>query len=328
MQMHVHQVQINVSESSKIQLAIGLHESQAHTLATEGTLLLTSSTSSYAVVSFEIGAHMWCSGFWHATGTFATELLPLPAVALHPAHHLQQSTASVAGWQQNVVLVRLGQDQEHLLPGLINSALLTTVNVTHRALRRTRALRRQSSTAVMVQEAQTSPYGEAEEPKGMEEEAQLLTSLQEIPIISKCWLRPAQAGGLNLTVRCSRMLTCLRPATCVFAAGFQILPAKLPAPAFSSCGHTVQHCTVQTTSKHFEQGMPSLACNTANCSVTSTVHSHVWAPVMCNDLLRLCLGRYNAVSATCQATFSASMLRQCMFPRVFVGTMSLRPAFH
>lgn len=123
MQMHVHQVQINVSESSKVQLATGLHESQAHTFAAEGTLLLTSSTSSYALVSFEIGAHMWCSGFWHATGTFATELLPLPAVALHPAHHLQQSSASVAGWQYNVVLVRLGQVQEPLLPGLINIAL-------------------------------------------------------------------------------------------------------------------------------------------------------------------------------------------------------------
>ena len=39
-----------------------------------------------------------------------------------------------------------------------------------------------------------------EEPSGMEEEARLLTSLQEIPNLSKCWLKPAHAGGLNLTV--------------------------------------------------------------------------------------------------------------------------------
>lgn len=39
------------------------------------------------------------------------------------------------------------------------------------------------------------------EPQGMEEEAWLLTSLQEVPNISKCWLRPAHAGGLSLTVR-------------------------------------------------------------------------------------------------------------------------------
>lgn len=42
--------------------------------------------------------------------------------------------------------------------------------------------------------------GPPEEPAGMEQEAQLLTSLQEIPNISKCWLRPAQAEGLSLTV--------------------------------------------------------------------------------------------------------------------------------
>ena len=42
--------------------------------------------------------------------------------------------------------------------------------------------------------------GPPEEPGGMEHEAQLLTSLQEIPNISKCWLRPAQADGLSLTV--------------------------------------------------------------------------------------------------------------------------------
>jgi len=39
------------------------------------------------------------------------------------------------------------------------------------------------------------------EPQGMEDEACLLTSLQEVPNISKCWLRPAHAGGLSLTVR-------------------------------------------------------------------------------------------------------------------------------
>ncbi len=38
------------------------------------------------------------------------------------------------------------------------------------------------------------------EPQGMEEEAWLLTCLQEVPNISKCWLRPAHAGGLSLTV--------------------------------------------------------------------------------------------------------------------------------
>ena len=40
-----------------------------------------------------------------------------------------------------------------------------------------------------------------EEPYGMEEQARLLTSLQEIPNISKCWLKPAHSGGLTLTVR-------------------------------------------------------------------------------------------------------------------------------
>lgn len=40
-----------------------------------------------------------------------------------------------------------------------------------------------------------------EEPGGMEEQARLLTSLQEIPNISKCWLKPAHSGGLTLTVR-------------------------------------------------------------------------------------------------------------------------------
>lgn len=50
-------------------------------------------------------------------------------------------------------------------------------------------------------EAMTSTAsGPPEEPAGMEQEAQLLTSLQEIPNISKCWLRPAQAEGLSLTV--------------------------------------------------------------------------------------------------------------------------------
>lgn len=65
----------------------------------------------------------------------------------------------------------------------------------------------------MVQQAQSSPNGTGEEATGMEEEAQLLTSLQEIPNFSNCWLRPAQAGGLNLTVRCHRNLlkpSCLR----------------------------------------------------------------------------------------------------------------------
>ena len=42
--------------------------------------------------------------------------------------------------------------------------------------------------------------GPLEEPAGMEQEAQLLTSLQEIPNISKCWLRPAQGDGLSLSV--------------------------------------------------------------------------------------------------------------------------------
>ena len=43
--------------------------------------------------------------------------------------------------------------------------------------------------------------GPLEELAGVEQEAQLLTALQEIPNISKCWLRPAQAEGLSLTVR-------------------------------------------------------------------------------------------------------------------------------
>lgn len=50
--------------------------------------------------------------------------------------------------------------------------------------------------------AQSNPQVAAdvlEEPSGMEQEAQLLTKLQEIPNISKCWLRPAQAGALSLT---------------------------------------------------------------------------------------------------------------------------------
>ena len=44
-----------------------------------------------------------------------------------------------------------------------------------------------------------------EQPSGMEQEAGLLTALQEIPNISKCWLKHAQEGGLNLTVgnRCA-----------------------------------------------------------------------------------------------------------------------------
>ncbi|KAL3142158.1 hypothetical protein ABBQ38_002516 [Trebouxia sp. C0009 RCD-2024] len=46
--------------------------------------------------------------------------------------------------------------------------------------------------------------GPQEEPAGMDSEAQLLTSLQEIPNISKCWLRPAQADGLSLTVQFSQ----------------------------------------------------------------------------------------------------------------------------
>ncbi|KAL0045655.1 hypothetical protein WJX82_000743 [Trebouxia sp. C0006] len=42
------------------------------------------------------------------------------------------------------------------------------------------------------------------EPQGMEEEACLLTSLQEVPNVSKCWLRPGHAGGLCLTVQYSQ----------------------------------------------------------------------------------------------------------------------------
>lgn len=51
-----------------------------------------------------------------------------------------------------------------------------------------------------------------EEPSGMEQEAGLLTALQEIPNISKCWLKPAQEGGLNLTVgsRCAFPSACLQ----------------------------------------------------------------------------------------------------------------------
>ena len=52
----------------------------------------------------------------------------------------------------------------------------------------------------MAEKVPTPSAEPAEEPQGMDAEARLLTSLQEIPNISKCWLRPAQAGGLSLTV--------------------------------------------------------------------------------------------------------------------------------
>ena len=52
----------------------------------------------------------------------------------------------------------------------------------------------------MAEHAVQPPAEPQEEPVGMEEEAQLLTSWLEVPNISKCWLRSAQGGGLNLTV--------------------------------------------------------------------------------------------------------------------------------
>ena len=54
-----------------------------------------------------------------------------------------------------------------------------------------------------------------EEPYGMEEQARLLTSLQEIPNISKCWLKPAHSGGLTLTVRSFVCKHSTSPYVCV-----------------------------------------------------------------------------------------------------------------
>ena len=62
------------------------------------------------------------------------------------------------------------------------------------------SLQPRRATSVMAEHAVQPPTEPQEEPVGMEEEAQLLTSWLEVPNISKCWLRSAQGGGLNLTV--------------------------------------------------------------------------------------------------------------------------------
>lgn len=71
--------------------------------------------------------------------------------------------------------------------------------------------------------------GPREEPAGMEAEAQLLTSLQEIPNISKCWLRPAQADGFSLTVGSP----CCCPLPACSRSGCNSEPAAVPAYMFN-----------------------------------------------------------------------------------------------
>lgn len=81
-----------------------------------------------------------------------------------------------------------------------------------------------------------------EEPAGMEQEAQLLTSLQEIPNISKCWLRPAQADGLSLTVS-QRLCRCLTSPTITPQLGACIRACNVWASTYSAFDVYPCNCT-------------------------------------------------------------------------------------
>ena len=132
--------------------------------------------------------------------------------------------------------------------------------------------------------------GPLEEPAGMEAEAQLLTSLQEIPNISKCWLRPAHADGLSLTV----WSPCCCPLSLLaHTRSANSEPAAVLAHMFF---HSLSHvsCVLQT-------------------SCSSCTYQHHTAPGAC---------RFNLVSATCPAIVKESMCRQCTFPKALLEITS------
>lgn len=161
--------------------------------------------------------------------------------------------------------------------------------------------------------------GPREEPAGMEAEAQLLTSLHEIPNISKCWLRPAHAEGLSLTVW---SLCC-----CLTGLLAHIRAAK---QSLQQCRHTcsctalvLYVCTLLQCAQLLKRYAP------AHLLLTPGINSHranvgnrapwCWPHAIAAWRLGLMQLRHGAcrsslVSATCPTTVRGSTCRQCTFP--------------